>query len=130
MKKYTLLQRGQALVTLLFFMVIAVTITSAAVVIIVTNSLAASQFEEGNDAYNIARSGAENALLRLARDPFYTGETLSVDGGTVTVSVTSGPTPVITATGSAIFHGAIRTIQVNTVYNNDVLTISSWKEIY
>lgn len=123
-------QQGQALVTLLFFIVIAVTITSAAVIIIVTNSLAATRFEQGNDAYAIAQSGMENALLRFARDPSYRGETLTVGTGTVVITVVDGSTPTFFATGSASQHYATRTIQVNTVYNNNVLTVASWKEVY
>ncbi len=130
MKKIIFQQKGQALVTLLFFMVIAVTITSAAVVLIATNSLAASRFEQGTDALDIAESGVENALLRLDRDPSYTGETLNVGTGTVTISVSLGNPTIITATGSANQNNATRTIQVNTVYNNGALTVTSWKELY
>ena len=127
MEKHVFLQKGQALVTLLFFMVIGITITSAAVVVIVTNALSATRFEQGTDAYDIAESGAENALLRLLRNPFYTGETLPIGNGTATITVANN---TIISSGSAAFNNEIRTIQVNTVYNNGILTVTSWKEIY
>ena len=127
MEKHVFLQKGQALVTLLFFMVIGITITSAAVVVIVTNALSATRFEQGTDAYDIAESGAENALLRLLRNPFYTGETLPIGNGTATITVANN---TIISSGSAAFNNEIRTIQVNTVYNNGILTVTSWKEMY
>lgn len=127
MEKHVFLQKGQALVTLLFFMVIGITITSAAVVVIVTNALSATRFEQGTDAYDIAESGAENALLRLLRNPFYTGETLPIGNGTATITVANN---TIISSGSAAFNNEVRTIQVNTVYNNGILTVTSWKEIY
>src|SRR5437667_12281441 len=81
--------KGQALITLLFFTIIAITITSAVVLIVVTNSLSGTKFQQGSLAYEIATSGAENALLRLMRDPTYTGETLAVGVGNADIQVTS-----------------------------------------
>ncbi len=69
----TNMKRGQALVILLVFMAIAVTVTTAAVVMMVVGSTAASKYERSQAAYATAESGAENALLRLLRDPNYTG---------------------------------------------------------
>ena len=79
---------GQALVTLLVFMIIAVTITSSAVMIIILNSKGSYRFQDGLVAYQIAESGAENAILRLLRNPDYTGETdLAVGEGTASIPV-------------------------------------------
>ncbi len=117
-------QRGQAVVTLLFFMVMSITITTAAVVIVLANAISASTNEQGMTAYYVAESGAEEAVLRLLRNPSYTGGTLSVGNGTVTINIASG---TITATGSA--YNAKRTVEVRTVYNNGVRSITSWKEL-
>src|ERR1700722_5696827 len=72
------LERGQALITLLFFAIVGITVTSAAVVMILVNSLSGTKQQQGDIAYDIAQSGAENGLIRLLRDPSYTGETLAV----------------------------------------------------
>jgi hypothetical protein len=121
------LQRGQALITLLFFMIIAITITSAAVVILLTNSVSAQKLEQGTVSYYTAESGAENALLRLLRDPNYTGETLTIDGTTVVATVTKSGS-VYTITSSATFGNFKRTIQVVATYVGNILTATSWKE--
>ena len=121
-------ESGQALVTLLFFIIIGMTMISAAVVFVYGNSQSASITEQGAYAYYIAESGVEEALLRLLRNSNYTGtpvnQPLVVGLGTVAISVNNG---TIVATG--IYQNIIRKIQVQTVYNNYVLTISSWKEI-
>ncbi len=110
---------------LLFFMLIGITVTTAAVHILINNITGASTVEQSALAYATAESGVENALLRMLRDSQYSGETLTLGGGTVVTTVSSG---TITAIGTV--GGATRKVQVQTVYNNDILTVSSWKEIY
>lgn len=120
--------QGEALITFLFFVTIGIMIISAVAVILFVNELSASTVETGTDAYYVAESGMENALLTLLRNPSYTGETIAVGGGvaTVTVSNLNQNTLIATATGS--FANTIRKIEVQTVYNNATYTITSWKE--
>ena len=118
------LQSGQAVVALLFFMTISIAIITAIVIIVINNATAVSSLEQGTDAYYTAESGAENALLRLLRDPSYSGETLAVGQGTVVIQVKNG-----IATSTATVANSIRKIQVDTVYNNNVASVTSWKEI-
>ncbi len=120
---------GQALVTLLFISVIGVTVITAAAILIFQNIQSSSIVEQGTQAYYIAESGIEEGVLRMLRNPGYSGtspgQPLDVDGGSVVISTASGG--IISATGT--YHDTSRTIQVKTVYNNGELTISSWKEI-
>lgn len=127
MKINTAQSRGQALVTLLFFMIIAITITSGAVIIILTNSLAATKFDQGNVSYYIAESGAENALIRLLRDPNFSGETLNIDTGTAIISVTGTNPKIITSEGR--IGDFSRKIEITADYTNNILTILNWREI-
>jgi len=122
-------QRGQALVMLLFFMIIAITITSAAVAVIAANSLSSNQLQQGYTARDVAESGAENALLRIIRDPSYTGETMQVGAGTAVIQVSSA-SGTFYATSSGSLNNDLRKIQVTAVYNNSVLTVQSWNEIF
>ena len=121
-------EAGQALVTLLFFVVLAITIISAAVAIVLANALSASLMQEGINAYSIAESGAENALLRLDRNLNYTGETMTVYGGTATITATGTNPVTILSIGTA--NSAIKKIQVVVNINNGQLSIVSWKEVY
>jgi hypothetical protein len=122
-------EKGQALITLLFFVVISLTITSAAIIIIVVNSVSADKLEEGMIAYYAAESGIENALLRLLRDPDYVGETLTIDGATaeVTVTNTSADTKTVVSVGQ---NGNFkRTVQAQMIYSNGYYSFSNWKEL-
>ena len=127
--KIILNSKGQALVILLFITLIGMTVISAAAVVAYGNISAASVVEQGNYAYYIAESGIEEGLLRLIRNPSYTGtaqgQPLSINGGSVTIEI-SGNT--ITATGT--YNNNVRKIRAETVYSNYTRTITSWKEIY
>lgn len=121
------MQHGQALVTLLFFSIIAITITSAAVIVIITQAKTGTTIGLSHNVYYMAESGAENALLRLLRDPTYTGEQLVLSDGTVSITVT-GTNPII-ITSQATVSGFLRKVQVQADYTNAVLTVLSWKEL-
>ncbi len=124
--------KGQALVTLIFFMVFATTVTTAAVFVIATNSISGAKFQEGSIAYEIAQSGADNALVRLLRNPAYTGETLSVGSGSAIVSVTGtgtvGDPYIILSKGMNGYF--VKQIQVTAQLVNSQMSVISQKEIF
>lgn len=119
--------RGQALVTLLIFMVIAVTVTAAAVSLVIINSVSTSKTQQASVVYSVAESGAENGILRLLRNPFYTGETLPVGDGTAVITVTGTNPKIIRSTGT--IGNFKRTIEIQVGLTNNIMTIQSWKEI-
>lgn len=125
--------KGQALVTLLFFMVIATTVTTAAILVIAVNSASGSKFQDGSVAYEIAQSGADNAVLRLLRDPSYSGEILPVGSGSATVTLTGSGTAadpyIILSVGQ--IGNFIKKVQVRASYNSDQeLDIISQTEVF
>ncbi len=120
-------QKGQALITLIFFTVIAVTIISAAVSVLFTNTLSTTSAQKGQEAYFAAESGAEDGFLHLLRNPQYPSGTYQINAGvqaSVTIDSVAG---TIVSTGSV--GDTVRTIRIETIYNNGAFTISSWKEI-
>lgn len=119
---------GQALVVLLVFMVVSIIMTTMAVALVIINATAASQTEQGDMTLKFAESGADNALLRLIRNPSYTGtETFSIDAGQVTATV-SGTNPIIIMSQGR-FGAFVRTASVSASFVNTVLTINSWREV-
>lgn len=125
--------KGQALITLLFFMIIGLMITSAAVVMMLVNSKSGAKLQDGEIAYQIAQSGAENAMIRLLRNPSYAGEAgLSVGSGSATIvktgTGTGGDPYVITSTGT--LGNFVRKVEVKATYQNNLLQVTSQKEIY
>ena len=123
MKKY---QKGQSLVLLLFFVLMAMTFAITAILTLVINSGSTTAFESGIEVRQLADSGAESALLKLIRDPFYTGESYAVEGVDIAVTVAGSSTKTITITAS---RGDIqRTVEVLANYTDNVLRVASWKE--
>jgi len=122
-------QTGQALITLLFFTLIGITIITSAVFIIFTNSKSGTKFERGVVAYEVAISGAENAMLQLLRNPSYPGETLTVGEGTAVIQVSSA-SGTFTVTSRGQSNNIIRKVQVTGSYQNNVLIFTPIKEVY
>ena len=126
------LAQGQALVALLVFVVIAVMVIFGSIAITSTNTEGATVFQQGIIARQIAETGVENALLKLLRDPSYTGETIPVDEGAYQGSA------AVTITGDSL-NKTIQSIGtagnfqhkivVKITYNNGVQTIISWQDI-
>lgn len=120
---------GQALVTLLFFTLIGITIISTAVIILLSNTQNGVRLQQGIMAYEIAQSGAENAMLQLLRDPDYQGETFKVGDGTVIVEITSNSgNYIIKSTGK--IGNFIKKVQVIGTNQDYKINFSPMKEIY
>lgn len=120
-------QNGQTLVALLAFMTMAITITTAATTVTLINSQAGSAYAQSQEAFGYAEAGAENALLRLLRDPSFSSETLSFSGGSATISVSGSTTKTIVSEGvSGSFR---RKVQVTATHSNDIITVINWSEI-
>lgn len=126
MKKYVN-QKGQTLVILLIYMIVAIIVTTGAVATILANSRGTDKLLQGTTALDVAESGAETAMIKLLRDPSYTGETLPVNGGTATITITGSGTVTVISKGT--LNNFTRTIQVTATMINNVLTVTSWKEI-
>ena len=119
---------GQALLTVIFIAVIGILITTGALYALLNNINTATLEEVGVMTHSAAESGIENALIRLIRNPSYTGETMILDDNrTVVVTVTGSSSQTITATATT---GLVtQRVAVVVHYNGGVLTIDSWKSI-
>lgn len=125
------MKKGQTLVVLLVFIAIAISVTVAAVAVIVSNTTSASKFELGQTASQAAEGGAEKALVKLLRNPNYTGEPpFSLGTASVTVNVvTQGNTKTVVS--SSTVDTITRKVQIILNYpQGSSMTITSWKEIF
>lgn len=127
MRKIAVFKSGQALVLLIVVMVVGTIITSAAIIFAIVNLQAGSDLQSGEEAYAIAESGAENGILRLVRNPAYTGETLTVGSGQAVITVSGSGSLTIVSTG--VMGNFRRKVEVKGNYVNNIFTVSTWKEI-
>lgn len=127
MKKTVKYQKGQTLVILLMYMIIAIIVTTASIALVLNSSRGTDKVYQGANSLDIAESGAETAMIKLLRNPSYTGETLTVGAGGAIVTVTGSTIKTILSKGT--LNNFTRTIQVIVDTSNNTLTATSWKEI-
>lgn len=121
-------QSGQMLIPLLIFMVIAVMIITGAIIVMGIDTTTASSLQQSSLALNNAETGAENAVLRLLRDPAYTGEVMTFpQQGSAQIAVVG--TDTFIATSSGRMGNFLRKIEVHMQYDTGKLTVTSWREI-
>lgn len=119
---------GQVLVALLVFMAVGLIITSAAVAILIATSQATLRFYLGEEVYAAAESGVENAILRLERDPSYSGEQSMIVGrGSAAITVSGDE--VKTIESEATIGNFRRKIRVEGTFEDFIFTPTSWVEV-
>lgn len=126
MKKLTS-QSGIVMVALMIFVIIGIAITGAAVALVVDSTVNSASQVSAEGALTLAESGAENAILRLLRNPSYTGETLPIGSGTTTTTVTGSAPMIIRSTSTLGIYS--RTVEVRAQRISGKLTIISWQEV-
>jgi hypothetical protein len=124
-------QQALALITVLIFGALAMIVIIFGVTLMVVQTDSARQFLAAQKTLAIAESGMENALIRLLRDPNYSGEILTFPNGTATIIVTNDATSkTVTVTAdSGNFLDSIRTIQAVVVEQSGQSIVESWREL-
>jgi len=120
------LQQGQALTSLLIIMFIGLSVIATTSGILNSSLSSTAGLLESNDALVIAESGAEDALLKILRNPSYIGGTLPFDIGTATINIASTNPYTFISTGQVGSHQ--RSIKVTINNNGGITTVTSWKE--
>lgn len=123
-------QKGQALVTLLAFVAMAIIVTAGAVAVTIINAQSTSKFSLGEEAYYITEGGIEDAILKILREPSYSGiRTVAIGNGQAVVTITPAGVGAKTVESEGINGDFRRKIRVQTGYNNGITTIISWAEV-
>lgn len=120
-------QGGYILVTLLVVAVVGIMISTTAVSWVIDNTQGSSNLQQSSITLAAAESGAENAILSLLRNPSYTGEILTIDSTTVTITITGNGEKTIIV--QAVQGSFSRKLEIITNYVDSILTVTSWKEI-
>ncbi|OGY24841.1 MAG: hypothetical protein A2864_02870 [Candidatus Woykebacteria bacterium RIFCSPHIGHO2_01_FULL_39_12] len=120
-------QKGQALVSIVVLAAAAAVIAAGAALTAISLSKTAALSKDSDKVYYLAESGAEEALLALLRDPTYTGNNQKLDNTSVVISVTGINQKTIIS--EAFNNNVKRRVEVLAQFTNNILTITSWKEI-
>jgi hypothetical protein len=118
--------RGYAMVVLLVFVIMAVVLISAAVNIMLVVTQSASQGELSQNSLSLAEMGVEEALIRIVRDPSYTGGIITVGSDQIDVGVIGEGGSTKTITSSASISAVSRSVVVNADIGVSSLSIPSW----
>lgn len=115
------------MVIVLVIMVVGITIVTMSLALVISTSQSMGGMMETHRISAAVEGGVENAILNILRNPTYAGETLSIDGMPVTVTVVQGAQTTITATAvSGVYR---QRYQVVLERISGVLTIVSWQHI-
>ena len=119
--------KGQATTSILMVMFLGLAVITASVSLIDINMTTTASLVEADKALTVAESGAEEALIRLLRNPNYSGETLNLTDGIATINVGSANPTIIESVGVVGNH--LRRVEVSVSFVSGTMVINSWKEI-
>ncbi len=122
------MQKGQTLVVLLVLVAFVMVVMTSAVAVNITLSGSTLITADANTATLSAESGLENGLMRILRDPSYTGEALTVGTSTVTIAVT-GTNPY-TISSTALSGQSRRTVTATAQFVGGVMSVTNWIDQY
>ncbi len=121
-------QKGQVLVSILIIIAVAVLATGTAVVASSLSKTTGVSIISDKLLY-AAESAAEEAIIKLLRDPDYSNGSLDINGVSVTITVTN-PTPSERVIRSeATLDNLTRRVEVSAEFVNNILTVNTWKQI-
>ena len=123
------MKKSQTLVSLLIIIAISIIIITTVLGLMMSNLINTSSVEQSTELKLAAESGMENGLLRLLRDPSYSGETLTsaINGYTTTITVSGDSVnkTLISTASSLTFQ---KKILVKITYNNNQMVINLWQD--
>ena len=126
MKRPYIQQNGQTLIALLVFMLVATTVTIGASAIAIINIQSNDSITSGSTALLNAESGVEDTILKLERDPSYSGGALNIGSGSATITVSGSGTYTVVSVGSS--GNFQRTVTATLTDTSNVMSLTGWSE--
>lgn len=123
-------QRGAAaLVVMIVILAMALLVVTSTAFIGVDDLDIGYASELSGDVLLSAESCAEEALIRLSRNPSYTGGSLTVGEAACTITVSGTPCGSCTIDVAAVGESYTRNIQVVVSVSGSTVDIISWQEV-
>lgn len=130
-KNYSYVTRseGQALIGVLAVVAIASVMVSSLVLTSIISADSSLKLRQSTNLINQADTAMQNAILRLERDPSFTGETLNFSAGQVIIEITGDNPKIVEAKSINFDNKILRKLhaEVNSD-NNSAITVSNWSE--
>lgn len=120
---------GQILTSVLVFMAFGLSVIALSATLTIVNIQNTAKFAQSEQASNYAEAGAEEGILRLIRDPAYSGGNLSLSADSVIVISVSGVGATRTVTSTATYNGFTKKVQAEVSLANNKVSLVSWKQI-
>ena len=120
---------GQILTSVLVFMAFGLSVIALSATLTVINIQNTAKLAQSEQASNYAEAGAEEAILRLIRDPAYSGGSLSLSADTVIGITVTGVGDSRTIISTATYNGFTKKVQAVVSLANNKATLVSWKQI-
>lgn len=127
-KGFHINNHGQILTSVIVFMAFGLSVIALSAVLTIINIQNTAKTTQSVQALNYAEAGAEEAVLRLLRDPNYPGGTLTIDAVSVSINLT-GDAVNKTIVSIASYNGFTKKIQATVSLANNKLTLVSWKQV-
>lgn len=120
---------GQILTSVLVFMAFGLSVIALSATLTIINIQNTGKLSRSEQASVYAEAGAEEAILRLIRDPGYSGGTLALSSdATIAIQIATNDTSR-TVTSTATYSGFTKKIQAVVSLANSKATLISWKQI-
>lgn len=118
---------GFSLIAVLVVCMFSIFVITTAVALILSASQSVTDKVASESAVSLAESAAEDAILKLLRNPQYTGGMFALAGGQAVVSITNQPdSPVVAVIATNA--GIRRELTIHLQRIDGSLEIQSWKE--
>ena len=120
---------GQILTSVLVFMAFGLSVIALSATLTIINIQNTAKYAQSEQASNYAEAGAEEAILRLIRDPSYSGGNLALAADAVIAIQITANGDSRTVISSATYNGFTKKVQVVASLANNKATLVSWKQI-
>lgn len=119
--------KGQTVVILLLVSLMLIFMVTTTVAVVFSLLKDTTVQARGEQAMAIAQSAAQNAVLRILRDPNYVGEVgVAIGGGVADITVTGGSSKTVTAVST--YYLISRLVEVDLTMVEGEWEVIDWRE--
>lgn len=121
---------GQALVGTLAIVAIASALVASIVLNSLINAESSLRFRQSNTVLNLAETALQNAIIKLERDPDYTGESLTLNDNRVIIEITGSNPKIVSVRSLNSSSEILRKLEAQVSFDsNGAISVNNWREL-